>query len=168
MKKIAIIMAFINCGLCFAQSFTSVNIYITNPYVNRTSMIKSQMYNMDYVRSHYSTYIFSMEENYINNLYDSLASQSLTRVANDSLHLIVPSYDPWCVGTVGMNFEPCIVIDFVIGNKYNLSDDAYTFSVDRRGYIYRSFPSDYDSLCYPDKKCLDFLKRLLPNIICFP
>lgn len=167
MKKISIIWAFMHCVLSSAQSFTSVHIYISNPYVERVGMIKSQMYNMDYVRSHHATYVFSIEQNYINSLYDSLSSPSLSRVANDSLYLIVPSYTKECTGTVEMNFEPCIVIDFVRGNKFNLSDDACTFSMDKRGYIYRSTLSDCD-LYYPDKTYIDCIKRVLTNMIYVP
>ena len=81
--------AVIHCSMCFSQSFTNVNIYIANPYVQRVDVIKMQTFNMDYVRSHYATCVSSMETNYINNLYDSIASFSLSEVAYDSVPLIV-------------------------------------------------------------------------------
>ncbi|MBP9991067.1 MAG: hypothetical protein KBT45_06535 [Bacteroidales bacterium] len=167
MKKIFIIVAFIYCNICFAQKFSAVKIYVSNPYVERVSVIKSQMYNMDYVRSHYATYIFSMEENYINNLYDSLSSLTLKSVLHDSIYLVVPSYDPGCIGTVEMDFEPCIVIDFIGYDKFNLNESHCTFSVNRQGFIHRSFPSKRDELCYANKKCLDFLERQFPGMVFF-
>ncbi|MCR5193265.1 MAG: hypothetical protein K6D59_08170, partial [Bacteroidales bacterium] len=87
---------------------------------------------MDYVRSHYATQIFSMEVNYMRSLFDSLQSFPLTKVAPDSIGIIIPSY--WGSGTLDMNFEPCIVIDFLCGNKYNTNEDVLTFSVDKHGY----------------------------------
>ncbi|MCR5193599.1 MAG: hypothetical protein K6D59_09875, partial [Bacteroidales bacterium] len=132
MKKVIIVVLFCYCNLCFSQSFYSVNIYISNPYVERVDVIKTQMYNMDYVRSHYATQIFSMEVNYVRSLFDSLQSFPLTKVAPDSISIIIPSY--WGSGTLDMNFEPCIVIDFLCGNKYNTNEDVLTFSVDKHGY----------------------------------
>ena len=40
----------INYNMCFAQRFSSVNVYIANSYIERMDVIKTQMYNMDYVR----------------------------------------------------------------------------------------------------------------------
>lgn len=40
----------INYKMCFAQRFSSVNVYIANSYIERMDVIKTQMYNMDYVR----------------------------------------------------------------------------------------------------------------------
>lgn len=162
MKKILIVFAFICCNACFAQPFSCVKIYITNPYVNRAGVIRSQMYNMDYVRSHYATYMFSMEENYINSLYDSLMSLPLTRVAHDSVFLLIPSY--WGSGTIDMDFEPCIVIDFIRKNRFNTNDEVWTFSMNRQGYVCRTFPPEGNLLCYPNKKCLDFLERQYPGL----
>ena len=86
MKKILVVFAFLSFNICFAQTFSVVKAYITNPYVERVSAIRTQMYNMDYVRSHYATYIFSMDKNYINSIFDSL--QSVLRTHNDVfLHL---------------------------------------------------------------------------------
>lgn len=85
MKKILIVFVFLNFNLCFAQSFSAVKVYIANPYVERVRVIKTQMYNMDYVRSHYASFVFSMEQNYINALFDSLQSFSMTEVAHDRL-----------------------------------------------------------------------------------
>lgn len=162
MKKLLIIFAFLNFNICFAQTFSAVKVYIANPYVERVDVIKTQMYNMDYVRSHYASCVFSMEHNYINAIFDSLQSFSMTKVAHDSVYLLVDSY--WGSGSIDMNFEPCIVIDFIRGNRYNTDDDVWTFSVNKQGYICRTFPSEGSQLCYPNKKCLDFLKRQYPNL----
>ena len=162
MKKIIIITAVIISNVCYSQTITGVKVYVSNPYVQRVDVIKTQMYNMDYVRSHYATYVYSMEENYINNMFDSLFSQPLKRVCYDSIGIIIPS--DWRCGTLDMNFEPCIVIDFVINNKYNINEEVWTFSVNRQGYVCRTFHSEGSVLCYPDKKSLDYLKRTFPGI----
>lgn len=161
MKKLLIIAAVIHCSICFSQSFSAVKIYIANPYVERVSVIKTQTYNMDYVRSHYASYVFSMEQNYINALFDSLQSFSITKVDYDSVVLLINS-SMGC-GT-DMNFEPCIVIDFICGNRYNTNDEVWTFSVNKQGYICRTFHSVGNQLCYPNKECIDFLKRQYPGL----
>jgi len=162
MKKLLIVFAFLFFNTCFAQKFSEVRVYIKNPYVERVDVIKTQMYNMDYVRSHYASCVFSMEHNYINALFDSLQSFSMTTVAHDSIALFVNSY--MGSGHVDMNFEPCIVIDFIRGNKYNTADDVWTFAVNKQGYICRTFHTIGNQLCYPNKKCLDFLKRQYPGL----
>ena len=150
--------AVIHCSMCFSQSFTNVNIYIANPYVQRVDVIKMQTFNMDYVRSHYATCVSSMETNYINNLYDSIASFSLSEVAYDSVPLIV---QPYCLG-LEMDFEPCIVIDFIKGNRFNINEETSTFAVDRRGYVYT-----FNELSYPNKRFLDFIESSFPGMIFF-
>lgn len=163
MKKLLIIFAFLNFNICFAQTFSAVRIYIANPYVERVDAIKTQMYNMDYVRSHYASCVFSIERNYMNALFDSLQSFSMTKVARDSIALFVDSY--WGgSGNMDMNFEPCIVIDFIHGNRNNTNDAVWTFSVNKQGYICRTFHTVGNQLCYPNKKCLDFLKRQYPGL----
>lgn len=154
MKKLLIVFVFLYCNICFSQSFSCVKIYIANPYVNRIDVAKTQMYNMDYVRSHYASYVFSIEENYINSLFDSLMSFTLIRVANDSIDLLI--HESAGFG-LDMNFEPCIVIDFVRNNKYNINQEVCTFSVNKQGYVYRPFFSKGE-LFYPNQKFLDFLK----------
>ncbi len=167
MKKILIVFVFLNFNLCFAQTFSAVKVYIANPYVERVRVVKTQMYNMDYVRSHYASFVFSMEQNYINALFDSLQSHSLTRVARDSIDLFVKSY--WGgTGNVDMNFEPCIVIDFIRGNGYSTNEDVWTFSVNKQGYICRTFHTVGNQLCYPNKECIDFLKRQYPGLFFLP
>lgn len=161
MKKLLIIFAFLNFNICFAQTFSAVRIYMSNPYVERVDVIKTQMYNMDYVRSHYASCVCSIERNYINALFDSLQSFSMTEVAHDSIALFVDSY--WGgSGNMDMNFEPCIVIDFIRGNRINTNDEVWTFSVNKQGYICRT--SIGNRLCYPNKKCIDFLKRQYPGL----
>lgn len=162
MKKLLIVFAFLNFNMCIAQTFSAVKVYIVNPYVERVDVIKTQMYNMDYVRSHYASCVFSMERNYINALFDSLQSFSLTKVAHDSINLFVNLY--WGTGHMDMNFEPCIVIDFIRGNGYNTNDDVWTFAVNKQGYICRTFHTVGNQLCYPNNKCLDFLKRQYPGL----
>ena len=159
MKKLLIIFAILNFYTCFAQTFYAVKVYISNPYVERVDLIKDQMYNMDYVRSHYASCVFSMEQNYINSLYDSLMSLPLTEVAHDSIYLITKAY--WGKGTLEMDFEPCIVIDFIRYNRFNTNEETWTFSVNRQGYVCKRFPP---SLYYPDKRCIDFLKRCFPGM----
>ena len=162
MKKLLIVFAFLNFNTCIAQTFSAVKVYIVNPYVERVDVIKTQMYNMDYVRSHYASCVFSMERNYINALFDSLQSFSLTKVAHDSITLYIKSY--LGTGHMDMNFEPCIVIDFIRGNRYNTDDDVWTFAVNKQGYICRTFHTVGNQLCYPNNKCLDFLKRQYPGL----
>lgn len=162
MKKILIIFAFLSFNTCFAQTFSAVKVYIANPYIKRVDVIKTQMYNMDYVRSHYASCVFSIEHNYINALCDSLQSFSVTKVAHDSIPLLIESYSG--LGNMDMNFEPCIVIDFIRGNRYNMNDEIWTFSVNKQGYICRTFHSVGNQLCYPNKECLDFLKRQFPGL----
>lgn len=162
MKKLLIIFAFLNFNLCLAQTFSAVKVYIGNPYVERVRCITTQLYNMDYIRSHYASCVFSMERNYINTLFDSLQSFSMTKVAHDSINLFVNLY--WGSGHMDMNFEPCIVIDFIRGNRYNTDDDVWTFAVNKQGYICRTFHTVGNQLCYPNKKCLDFLKRQYPGL----
>lgn len=162
MKKLLIVFAFLNFNMCIAQTFSAVKVYIGNPYVERVRCITTQLYNMDYVRSHYASCVFSMERNYINALFDSLQSFSLTKVAHDSINLFVNLY--WGSGHMDMNFEPCIVIDFIRGNRYNTDDDVWTFAVNKQGYICRTFHTVGNQLCYPNKKCLDFLKRQYPGL----
>lgn len=165
MKKLLIVFAFLNFNICFAQTFSAVKIHITNPYVERVCVIKTQTYNMDYVRSHYASYVFSMEQNYINALFDSLQSFCMTEVAHDSIVLLIDS----SLGSgMDMNFEPCIVIDFIHGNRYNTDDEVWTFSVNKQGYICRSFPSVGNQLCYPNKECIDFLERQYPGLFFLP
>ena len=130
MKKLLIIFAFLNFNLCLAQTFSAVKVYIGNPYVERVRCITTQLYNMDYIRSHYASCVFSMERNYINTLFDSLQSFSMTKVAHDSINLFVNLY--WGSGHMDMNFEPCIVIDFIRGNRYNTDDDVWTFAVNKQ------------------------------------
>ena len=162
MKKLLIIFAFLNFNLCLAQTFSAVKVYIGNPYVESVRCITTQLYNMDYIRSHYASCVFSMERNYINTLFDSLQSFSMTKVAHDSINLFVNLY--WGSGHMDMNFEPCIVIDFIRGNRYNTDDDVWTFAVNKQGYICRTFHTVGNQLCYPNKKCLDFLKRQYPGL----
>lgn len=162
MKKLLIIFAFLNFNLCLAQTFSAVKVYIGNPYVERVRCITTQLYNMDYIRSHYASCVFSMERNYINTLFDSLQSFSMTKVAHDSINLFVNLY--LGSGHMDMNFEPCIVIDFIRGNRYNTDDDVWTFAVNKQGYICRTFHTVGNQLCYPNKKCLDFLKRQYPGL----
>lgn len=157
MKKLLIIFAFLNFNICFAQTYSAVKVYIANPYVERVDVIKTQMYNMDYIRSHYASFVFSLERNYIDALFDSIQSFSLTKVDHDSIALLINSY--WGADNIDMNFEPCIVIDFIRGNRYNTDDDVWTFAVNKQGYICRTFHTVGNQLCYPNKKCLDFLKR---------
>ena len=156
MKKTLIIFALIYCDMCFAQSFSSVKVYIANPYVDRVDVIKTQMYNTDYVRSHYATYIFSMEKKYIKNLYDSLMSVPLERVAHDSVGIIIPH---GINGEPDIYFEPCIVIDFIRGDRYNTNEDVWTFSMNKQGYVCRTFHSEGYLLCYPSQRLSDFLMR---------
>lgn len=166
MKKLLIIFVLLHFNISFAQTFSAVKVYVANPYVERVDVIKTQMYNMDYVRSHYVSYVFSMEHNYINALFDSLQSFNMTKVAYDSIALLINTY---CgSGNMDMNFEPCIVIDFIRGNRYNTNDDVWTFSVNKQGYICRTFPTVGNRLCYPNKKCLDFLKRQYPGMFFLP
>lgn len=162
MKKLLFTIALFYCNICFPQSFSGVKVYIANPYVERNDVIKTQMYNADYVRSHYSTIVYSMEENYVNRLFDSLQSFSLTKVDHDSIFLLIPS--DWGTGTIDMVYEPCIVIDFFRGNRYNVNDDVWTFSVNREGYVCRTFRSEGNVLCYPNQRFLDFLKRQFPGM----
>ena len=162
MKKLLIIFAFLNFNLCLAQTFSAVKVYIGNPYVESVRCITTQLYNMDYIRNHYASCVFSMERNYINTLFDSLQSFSMTKVAHDSINLFVNLY--WGSGHMDMNFEPCIVIDFIRGNRYNTDDDVWTFAVNKQGYICRTFHTVGNQLCYPNKKCLDFLKRQYPGL----
>lgn len=162
MKKLLIIFAFLIFNTCFAQTFSAVKVYITNPYVERVDVIKTQMYNMDYVRSHYASCVFSIEHNYINALFDSLQSFSLTKVHHDSIALLFNSY--WGSGNMDMNFEPCIVIDFIRGNRYNTNDDVWTFSVNKQGYVCRTYPSEGNQLCYPNQRFLEFLKSRFPDM----
>lgn len=158
MKKLLIVFALLNFNICLAQTFSAVKVYITNPYIERVPVIKTQMFNMDYVRSHYVSCVFSMEGNYINALFDSLQSFPMTRVSPDSVHLSVISY--WGAGNMDMNFEPCIVIDFIRGNRYSTdTDDVWTLSVNKQGYICRTFPAEGNQLCYPNRECIEFLKR---------
>lgn len=159
-RLIFLLLICININLCFSQSFHSVNIYISNPYVERCSLIRDQMYNMDYVRSHYATKITSIEKNYIKALYDSLFTMPLTQVDKDSFYLILHSFHPGCNGSCLTDFEPCIVIDFVAGYDNYLG----TFAMDRRGYIYMRGPHHYDLLYYLDMRCIDFLERLFPKM----
>ncbi|MDY6370680.1 MAG: hypothetical protein SPL12_00070 [Bacteroidales bacterium] len=166
MKKILIVFVFLNFNLCFAQSFSAVKVYIANPYVERVRVVKTQMYNMDYVRSHYASFVFSMEQNYINAIFDSLQSFSMTEVAHDSIALFVESY--WGSTNMDMNFEPCIVIDFIRGNGYSTNEDVWTFSVNKQGYICRTFHTIGNRLCYPNKECIDFLKRQYPGLFFLP
>ncbi len=166
MKKIIIIVfVCFYCNVCVSQSFSGVKIYIANPYVERVNVIKTQMYNMDYVRSHYATYVFSMEDNYVNSLFDCLQSFSLTKVGQDSVFLLINSY--WGTGTVDMDFEPCIVIDFIRGNRYNTNDDVWTFSVNKQGYVCRTYPSEGNQLCYPNQRFLEFLKSRFPDMFLY-
>lgn len=161
MKKLLIIFAFLNFNICFAQTFSAVRIYIANPYVKRVNVIKTQMYNMDYVRSHYASCVFSREQNYMNALFDSLQSFPMTEVDRDSISLFVDSY--WG-GGLDMNFEPCIVIDF-IRSRSNTYDEEWTFSVNKEGFICRTFKTVVGNrLCYPNKEFLDFLKRQFPGL----
>ena len=164
-KKAIIVFVCFYCNVCVSQSFSGVKIYITNPYVERVNVIKTQMYNMDYVRSHYATYVFSMEDNYVNSLFDSLQSFSLTKVGQDSVFLLINSY--WGTGTVDMDFEPCIVIDFIRGNRYNTNDDVWTFSVNKQGYVCRTYPSEGNQLCYPNQRFLEFLKSRFPDMFLY-
>lgn len=166
MKKLLMVFALANFSTSFAQTLNGVKVYISNPYVERGYVIKTQMYNMDYIRSHYATSMFSMEKNYVGNLYDSLEALPLTRVTYDSIELVVPS--AWGGGTLNMNFEPCIVIDFIMGNRYNLNEEIWTFSLDRRGYICKTEHSEGNVLFYPDKRCIDFLKRQFPGLFYIP
>lgn len=166
MKKLLIIFSILIFNICSAQTFYAVKVYIANPYVERVGVVKSQMYNMDYVRSHYASCVFSIEDNYINALFDSLQSFSMTRVAHDSIDLLIHSY--WG-GDMNMNFEPCIVIDFIFGNrystnKYNTNSDIWTFSMNKQGFICRTFHTSGNKLCYPNQKCVDFLKRQFPGM----
>ena len=161
MKKLLIIFAFLNFNICFAQTYSAVKVYIANPYVERVDVIKTQMYNMDYIRSHYASFVFSLERNYIDALFDSIQSFSLTKVDHDSIAFLINSY--WGADNIDMNFEPCIVIDFIRGNRYN-TDDVWTFAVNKQGYICRTFHTVGNQLCYPNKKFLDFLKRQYPGL----
>ena len=163
MKKSLIVFAILYCNVCFSQSFSCVKVYISNPYIERIDVIKTQTYNMDYVRSHYATYIFSMEDNYINALFDSLQSFSMTKVDHDSVDLLIDTHFGF---GMDMNFEPCIVIDFVRGNRYryNMNEDVWTFSMDRSGYVCKTENSVGNVLFYKNKSCVDFLKRQFPNM----
>ena len=102
-----------------------------------------------------------MEKNYVGHLYDSIESLQLTRVAYDSIALIVPS--AWGGGTLDMNFEPCIVIDFITRQRYGLNEEVWSLSVDKRGYICKTEPEG-NLLFYPDKRCIVFLKRQFPGL----
>lgn len=166
MKKLLFVFAFLNFNICIAQTFSAVKVYIANPYVERVDVIKVQMYNMDYVRSHYASCVCSMEHNYINALFDSIQSFTMTRVSHDSVYLLVDSY--WGTGSMDMNFEPCIVIDFIRGDRINTNDEVWTFSVNRQGHICRTFPSEGNLLCYPNKECIDFLERQYPGLFFLP
>lgn len=153
----------INYKMCFAQRFSSVNVYIANSYIERMDVIKTQMYNMDYVRSHYTTHIFSMDENYITNLYDSLKSLPLKEVNRDSIHYLFCCTDG---RTTNEFFEPLIVIDFVIGERIIKNEGVLTFSVNRRGYVYKELDSNRE-IYYPNNKCKIFLEQLFPGMIFF-
>lgn len=163
MKKLLIVFAFVSCSVCNAQNILNVKVYISNPYVESVDVIKTQMYNMDYVRSHYATKVFSMEKNYVNSLYDSLMSFPLTEVARDSIDIVVSSY--WGISTIlEMDFEPCIVIDFIYDNKFNTNDLCWFFSVNKLGYVCKSSGPEY-VLYYPNERFLDFLERQFPGMI---
>ena len=157
MKKLLIIIALLYCNICFAQKYSAVKVYIANPYVERMPVIQTQSYNMDYVRSHYASCVFSVENNYINSLLDSLQSFPMTPVSRDSIVLLMDCH--WGSG-MDMNFEPCIVIDFIRGNVININDEVWTFAVNKRGYIFQTM----DELNYPNKEFLDFLKRKFPGL----
>lgn len=164
MKRLFIVFAFLNCCICYAQNIIGMKIYIANPYVERSEVIKCQAYNMDYVRAHHASYIFSMEENYINALYDSLASLPLTRLNRDSISTILPYGSN---GNTDMYFEPCVVIDFILANRFNTDEEVWTFSIDRQGYVCRTFWAEGNVLCYPNIQCIAFLKRRLPGLFIF-
>ena len=98
MKKILFILCIVSTLCCMAQkkyptphevteifrkenysdlntnAIYEVKIYIIDSYHWRTELVKEliYVYNINYVRTHYSTYIYTLERNTIERLYDSI------------------------------------------------------------------------------------------------
>lgn len=156
-------LVFIIPYFCKAQDFNCVKIYIVDSYLIRNECVKTQYKNMDYVRSHYSMYIYILEKNTIQTLYDSLMAISLKEISNDSINILFPSRHM----SPDVYFEPCIVVDFISSNYLFENQYITTFSINNSGVVCRTAFGFGNTLYYPNPKIKSFLKEKLWGIVRF-
>ena len=193
MKKILFILCIVSTLCCMAQkkyptphevtnilwkenysdlntnAIYEVKIYIIDSYHVRRGLVKEliYVYNINYVRTHYSTYIYTLERNTIERLYDSIfCVDTLVKIDREKVKEEERRFLP-------NSIEPIIVIDFVINPAFcsgpprigiNENGTVLTIGIDRSGCI---CIGKENNLYYPNPRLLKFIEEYFHHIIRF-
>ena len=155
-KSLIFIIVLICASLSYAQEHKSLKVYLSNPYYLRQDVIKTCSYNMDHLRCHYASAIYTMEQNYVRGVYDSISSIQYVEVSADSISSEAFFYGS---GPIDVSFEPVIILDFELGKEHMENEYVWTFALDRRGYIFITSDHCGGQIFYPNTQCLNFLKH---------
>ena len=139
-----------------------IKIYIIDTYHSKMELVKdiNHLYDINYVRSHYSMYVHVIERNTIEYLFDSIfrSGDTLIKLDLEKKEQFRPMF-----------MEPKIVIDFIMTPGYRPrfrlnEQDLLTIGIDSFGYI---CIGKEENLYYPNVRLLNFIEEYFHRIVRF-